>query len=247
MQTTNLELPKKRNHQDIEEEKPEHLECPRCFSSNTKFCYYNNYNKSQPRHFCKSCKRHWTKGGTLRNVPLGGGRKNKRQKLSNSATNKNVSHVSSINYHSAPMSSNDPLVFSQKGDNNNGTSNNFIGNNTFLGGDHGLFFLATSQDQSKQFSCSEIDNNFGSNLPSFVPNNQSLHTYGYTQMPDSSIESTITTTMPMGGNNILTQKPWQDPFASGSMDLSSLWNWNEINSLVSADLNIPWDDEEIKF
>ncbi|KAL5714623.1 hypothetical protein ACHQM5_016557 [Ranunculus cassubicifolius] len=27
------------------------LKCPRCDSLNTKFCYYNNYNLSQPRHF----------------------------------------------------------------------------------------------------------------------------------------------------------------------------------------------------
>ncbi|XP_075487958.1 dof zinc finger protein DOF1.4-like [Primulina tabacum] len=55
------------------------LKCPRCDSSNTKFCYYNNYSLSQPRHFCKACKRYWTRGGTLRNVPVGGGcRKNKR-------------------------------------------------------------------------------------------------------------------------------------------------------------------------
>ncbi|KAL2465070.1 Dof-type domain-containing protein [Abeliophyllum distichum] len=45
------------------------LKCPRCDSPNTKFCYYNNYNLSQPRHFCKSCRRYWTKGGVLRNVP----------------------------------------------------------------------------------------------------------------------------------------------------------------------------------
>ncbi|KAK6149886.1 hypothetical protein DH2020_017411 [Rehmannia glutinosa] len=70
----------KRQHQQSEP-----LNCPRCNSTNTKFCYYNNYNKSQPRHFCKSCKRHWTKGGTLRNVPVGGGRKNKRPKISNAA------------------------------------------------------------------------------------------------------------------------------------------------------------------
>ncbi|KAF7809794.1 dof zinc finger protein DOF1.1-like [Senna tora] len=31
-----------------------------------------------PRHFCKTCRRYWTKGGALRNVPIGGGcRKNK--------------------------------------------------------------------------------------------------------------------------------------------------------------------------
>ncbi|KZV51958.1 hypothetical protein F511_08568 [Dorcoceras hygrometricum] len=63
--------------QDHQRQQP--LNCPRCDSSNTKFCYYNNYSLSQPRHFCKACKRYWTRGGTLRNVPVGGGcRKNKR-------------------------------------------------------------------------------------------------------------------------------------------------------------------------
>ncbi|XP_071717560.1 dof zinc finger protein DOF5.8-like [Rutidosis leptorrhynchoides] len=48
------------------------LKCPRCDSINTKFCYYNNYNLSQPRHYCKHCRRYWTNGGTLRNIPVGG-------------------------------------------------------------------------------------------------------------------------------------------------------------------------------
>ncbi|KAF2295789.1 hypothetical protein P3X46_018558 [Hevea brasiliensis] len=57
--------------------------CPRCDSPNTKFCYYNNYSLTQPRHFCKNCRRYWTKGGALRNVPIGGGcRKNKKVKAS---------------------------------------------------------------------------------------------------------------------------------------------------------------------
>ncbi|KAJ3692488.1 hypothetical protein LUZ60_012838 [Juncus effusus] len=55
------------------------LKCPRCDSTHTKFCYYNNYSLTQPRYFCKTCRRYWTKGGSLRNVPVGGGcRKNKR-------------------------------------------------------------------------------------------------------------------------------------------------------------------------
>nr|AZL19398.1 transcription factor Dof2 [Diospyros kaki] len=55
--------------------------CPRCASSNTKFCYYNNYSFSQPRYFCKACRRYWTKGGSLRNIPVGGGcRKSRRAK-----------------------------------------------------------------------------------------------------------------------------------------------------------------------
>ncbi|XP_073027855.1 dof zinc finger protein DOF2.1-like [Primulina eburnea] len=63
------------------------LKCPRCDSNNTKFCYYNNYSLSQPRYFCKSCRRYWTKGGTLRNVPVGGGcRRNKRSSSSSSSS-----------------------------------------------------------------------------------------------------------------------------------------------------------------
>lgn len=61
------------------------LKCPRCESTNTKFCYFNNYSLSQPRHFCKTCRRYWTRGGALRNVPVGGGcRRNKRSKGSRS-------------------------------------------------------------------------------------------------------------------------------------------------------------------
>ncbi|XP_073297980.1 dof zinc finger protein DOF5.1-like [Primulina huaijiensis] len=57
------------------------LKCPRCESVNTKFCYFNNYSLSQPRHFCKTCRRYWTRGGALRSVPVGGGcRRNKRSK-----------------------------------------------------------------------------------------------------------------------------------------------------------------------
>ncbi|KAL6840689.1 hypothetical protein ACP4OV_029553 [Aristida adscensionis] len=65
----------------VADPRAEALRCPRCDSANTKFCYYNNYSLSQPRHFCKACKRYWTRGGTLRNVPVGGGcRKNKRSR-----------------------------------------------------------------------------------------------------------------------------------------------------------------------
>ncbi|OEL38112.1 Dof zinc finger protein PBF [Dichanthelium oligosanthes] len=59
------------------------LNCPRCNSTNTKFCYYNNNSMTQPRYLCKTCRRNWTKGGTLRNVPVGGSsRKNKQQRAS---------------------------------------------------------------------------------------------------------------------------------------------------------------------
>nr|XP_043640148.1 dof zinc finger protein DOF1.8-like isoform X2 [Erigeron canadensis] len=70
------------------------INCPRCNSTNTKFCYYNNYSLSQPRYFCKTCRRYWTEGGSLRNVPVGGGsRKNKRS-----------SSISSSHHHHSSMS-----------------------------------------------------------------------------------------------------------------------------------------------
>ncbi|KAK8974221.1 hypothetical protein V6N11_034590 [Hibiscus sabdariffa] len=72
---------------------PEQLNCPRCNSTNTKFCYYNNYSLTQPRYFCKTCRRYWTEGGSLRNVPVGGGsRKNKRSTtISTSSTSSSAS------------------------------------------------------------------------------------------------------------------------------------------------------------
>ncbi|KAI3979539.1 hypothetical protein MKX01_001731 [Papaver californicum] len=80
----------------------EHLKCPRCESSNTKFCYYNNYNLSQPRHFCKNCRRYWTKGGALRNIPVGGGTRKHTKKsstpkrISSSTTTKTPAAANSV-------------------------------------------------------------------------------------------------------------------------------------------------------
>ncbi|KAJ4764086.1 Dof zinc finger protein [Rhynchospora pubera] len=78
------------------------LKCPRCESTNTKFCYYNNYSLSQPRHFCKTCRRYWTRGGALRNVPVGGGcRRNKRSKSTSSSAKSSSSSVTSASSGSA--------------------------------------------------------------------------------------------------------------------------------------------------
>ncbi|XP_010553790.1 PREDICTED: cyclic dof factor 2-like [Tarenaya hassleriana] len=55
------------------------IPCPRCNSLDTKFCYFNNYNVNQPRHFCKDCQRYWTAGGMMRNVPVGAGRRKNKQ------------------------------------------------------------------------------------------------------------------------------------------------------------------------
>ncbi|KAI3846361.1 hypothetical protein MKW92_001738 [Papaver armeniacum] len=72
------------------------LKCPRCDSPNTKFCYYNNYSLTQPRHFCKTCRRYWTRGGALRNVPIGGGcRKNKKSTSSSTTKSSSIRGYSS--------------------------------------------------------------------------------------------------------------------------------------------------------
>ncbi|KAL5575233.1 hypothetical protein UlMin_016932 [Ulmus minor] len=70
------EEPSKLADQTAEMKRPEKIiPCPRCKSMETKFCYFNNYNVNQPRHFCKGCQRYWTAGGALRNVPVGAGRR----------------------------------------------------------------------------------------------------------------------------------------------------------------------------
>lgn len=56
--------------------------CPRCESMDTKFCYFNNYNVNQPRHFCRKCQRYWTAGGSLRNMPVGAGRRKSKHAAS---------------------------------------------------------------------------------------------------------------------------------------------------------------------
>ncbi|KAL6992543.1 hypothetical protein U1Q18_010653 [Sarracenia purpurea var. burkii] len=77
-------------HQHLHQQPPPQQKCPRCDSLNTKFCYYNNYSLTQPRYFCKACRRYWTQGGTLRNVPVGGGcRKGKRPRASSSGGGEN--------------------------------------------------------------------------------------------------------------------------------------------------------------
>ncbi|CAF2254648.1 BnaA08g19870D [Brassica napus] len=69
------------------------LPCPRCNSGDTKFCYYNNYNVSQPRHFCRHCQRYWTSGGSMRSVPVGSGRRKNKGWVSTD----NYKHISSEN------------------------------------------------------------------------------------------------------------------------------------------------------
>ncbi|KAK1670806.1 hypothetical protein QYE76_058965 [Lolium multiflorum] len=87
------------------------LKCPRCDSTNTKFCYFNNYSLTQPRHFCHACRRYWTRGGAL-HVPsaepspkppeAAGGMSLARSMAPNSAT---AAMLAGMHEYSAPCSS----------------------------------------------------------------------------------------------------------------------------------------------
>lgn len=81
-------------------QKEKALNCPRCNSTNTKFCYYNNYSLTQPRYFCKTCRRYWTEGGSLRNVPVGGGSRKNKRPSSTTATQATASAAGGIATHS---------------------------------------------------------------------------------------------------------------------------------------------------
>ncbi|KAK6128027.1 hypothetical protein DH2020_038230 [Rehmannia glutinosa] len=100
----------------------EQLKCPRCDSTNTKFCYYNNYNLSQPRHYCKGCKRYWTKGGALRNIPVGGGSRKNAKRSSSSAGGSTASAAAKR-----------PASVSASEEKNDSDKNNSSGENNFEG------------------------------------------------------------------------------------------------------------------
>ncbi|KAM0936432.1 putative transcription factor C2C2-Dof family [Dioscorea sansibarensis] len=106
------------NSQEKTLKKPDKiLPCPRCNSLDTKFCYFNNYNVNQPRHFCKKCQRYWTAGGTMRNVPVGAGRrKNKntashyRQMAMNGAAFQTIQSHMPESIHHPPLKANGTVL-----------------------------------------------------------------------------------------------------------------------------------------
>ncbi|MCE3049630.1 hypothetical protein HAX54_045433 [Datura stramonium] len=82
----------------VRPQKDHAINCSRCNSTNTKFCFYNNYSLTQPRYLCKTCRRHWTEGGTLRNILVGGGsRKNRRCSSSSSISTLSSQNLPNLN------------------------------------------------------------------------------------------------------------------------------------------------------
>ncbi|XP_047940044.1 dof zinc finger protein 4-like [Salvia hispanica] len=187
----------------------EALKCPRCASTNTKFCYYNNYNKSQPRHFCKSCKRHWTKGGTLRNILVGAARKNKRPRVSKPAKSPPSTaqkNMSNILYHaligrSSSSSSSSPLLLRET------TSSNSKGIDKTPPPFSAAPIIPASEFQfSSSFDANNaFDHHFAGNL-------------------DSMEESTITTVNAAWEMDLPNYWSWNDIDALTSADLSLSWD-----------------------
>ncbi|CBI29529.3 unnamed protein product, partial [Vitis vinifera] len=221
----------RRQQQQQQQQQLEPLKCPRCDSTNTKFCYFNNYNKSQPRHFCKSCKRHWTKGGTLRNVPVGGGRKNKRPKTSATATaaaatptqqrksslalgDHEKSSLSDILYQAFIRP---PLSVMQQ--NSIGSSNGMSMAS--------IPSLPPNQNLHFPFrSLSSFDTSPSSIPSSFQPSN----VYNYTGEAEAKDGSTTACFMPSTSGTIT--QPWQMPAASSVVDTTNYWSWDDIDTFV---------------
>ncbi|CAL5213400.1 unnamed protein product [Lathyrus oleraceus] len=269
LESQDLELPKphhlmrKQQQNPQQQQSAEHLKCPRCDSTNTKFCYYNNYNKSQPRHFCRACKRHWTKGGTLRNVPVGGGRKNKRiKKPTTPVTSSTTTATTSIqtplqvsdHHKTIPNSSlyqaiiHPPSLLLQQNMMMMNTRDLLVESKDF-----GMFSTTCStlpipphQNQSLLFPFSTSSSSFDTTTCS----SSNVYYYGqeFKTMEEQEQEQEAI---------IPNTKPWEIPMAiptslplpatSGGMEASKYWNWEDIDSLVSADLKDPyWDDSDIK-
>ncbi|KAJ8545562.1 hypothetical protein K7X08_018145 [Anisodus acutangulus] len=247
--------------------KPEPLKCPRCCSTSTKFCYYNNYNKSQPRHYCKGCKRHWTEGGTLRNVPVGGGRKNKLLRPTDP-----VNHIperkKEVKNQRCPLismtASSMPGVTIRENSTNMDeeikNENDIFYETINLPSSSSLPYdifsslkLSIPQDGNTHFSFSY------DNVPcSIIPNSSTTRSSNifneYLGKFDSTMEeSTITTVMPItSSSDLLSHQPWKVPETGNDLITnenmsSNYWNLNEFDTLSTvADLDIQWDDLEIK-
>lgn len=275
LQGGSLELHKppmmRRQQQQQQQQQLEPLKCPRCDSTNTKFCYFNNYNKSQPRHFCKSCKRHWTKGGTLRNVPVGGGRKNKRPKTSATAT----AAAATPTVTSSPATPTTSSI-TNRSNINMGIQTQQQRKSSLALGDHeksslsDILYQAFIRPPLSVMQQNSIGSSNGMSMASIpsLPPNQNLHfpfrslssfdtnpssipssfqpsnVYNYTGEAEAKDGSTTACFMPSTSGTIT--QPWQMPAASSVVDTTNYWSWDDIDTFVSTDLNIPWDDSEIK-
>ncbi|KAL8136500.1 hypothetical protein V2J09_002501 [Rumex salicifolius] len=205
-------------------------QCPRCQSTNTKFCYYNNYSLSQPRYFCKACRRYWTKGGTLRNVPVGGGcRKSAKRASSNSPSQFLKRPHTSENFQTSPPSHN-PFFSGLHGYTGGmmGSSNFFdydSGVNNFMGQHHST--MSFMQDL-------QYGNGDGGFMFPSIPCNYDEIGAGNSNS-GSGISDDVTALAPYGDvthvkqetieNGAFWELPWQNSITGGEIE-PIRENWN---------------------
>uniref|UniRef100_A0A0C9RXA9 TSA: Wollemia nobilis Ref_Wollemi_Transcript_6609_1574 transcribed RNA sequence n=1 Tax=Wollemia nobilis TaxID=56998 RepID=A0A0C9RXA9_9CONI len=231
------------------------LKCPRCDSTNTKFCYYNNYSLSQPRHFCKTCRRYWTKGGALRTVPVGGGcRKNKKAKRA-------VTDQTALN---EPSTSGAPTSASALPNLNTGASNSASSNIYFSTGpgDHmnvpaAVFARAQQQQQAARYhgdqsaipNCNSSDflglscGGASSTPSSFGPHQGGLPLNPINLSALNTFRSFKSTLSGLADFPALTSNKTTDQGGSSSSSLlvpPSDWQLPSENSVFPADSNTYW-------
>uniref|UniRef100_A0A6N2LBX0 Dof-type domain-containing protein n=1 Tax=Salix viminalis TaxID=40686 RepID=A0A6N2LBX0_SALVM len=69
------------NSQEKTLKKPDKIiPCPRCIQIQS--LLLQQLQREPTRHFCKNCQRYWTAGGTMRNVPVGAGRRKNKNSAS---------------------------------------------------------------------------------------------------------------------------------------------------------------------
>ncbi|XP_076885406.1 uncharacterized protein LOC143534926 [Bidens hawaiensis] len=218
------------------------LKCPRCDSTNTKFCYYNNYNKTQARHYCKACKRHWTKGGTLRNVPVGGGRKNKRIKRANTTSTSATTATNATINHNLGLSDQKYMFPNDKGLFYKPTDSEFDQVSWDFNG--GLTGATTTMQQSHH---QNLGFPLHTNLTYMETNPIPIIPTSFPPLLSGfKDDSTLTTTrMMMHDASNVSQYWMQVPTTSNFLE-PNYWTWNDTESMVQADLNKPFDDPQTK-
>ncbi|PIA30654.1 hypothetical protein AQUCO_05400034v1 [Aquilegia coerulea] len=202
--------------EDQNQQKEPLLNCPWCDSMNTKFCYFNNYNRSQPRYYCKSCKRYWTKGGNLRNVPIGGNRRNKPLKTINS-------NSSSIG-------------FEENGLLSNGVAEKL----NVLSGSLGNG-VSDSSPLSLPFSLPNLD---FTNLTSFETtpsaiSPSSAHLDGEIQGCRGGIDGSVEDPCSSSTSTFVEIKPSLQ--LSSSNSFMDSWSWDDFNTIIFTDMNQTWE------
>ncbi|KAJ4971475.1 hypothetical protein NE237_004574 [Protea cynaroides] len=239
-----LGCPKPQQERRLRPAPEQALKCPRCDSGNTKFCYYNNYSLSQPRYFCKACRRYWTKGGSLRNVPVGGGcRKNKRSSSSSSSSKRTqdqpltATNLPSLGYDSSDLTlafarlhkqtSHENSIMGNPNTNTNATTPGFI--DALRSG-----FLDTSSNGFHNFYYG-LGNTNGA---STVGGGEMEMVFPYEEIGGAT---TATIKGKDGENRILYGFPWQVNGGDGNMGGldSGRESWNGLGSSWHGLVNSP--------